>query len=61
MAKDSLDTPALAAQIDGASLGQPSPMAKATTVHPPGPRPRRNQHKQGAGQLPQRAADGIAP
>lgn len=59
--KDPLGVPAAPAQIDRASLGESGAMAEAAALDAPETRSGRRQGEKGAGQVPQGAADGIAP
>ena len=59
MLQDPLSTPAATGEIDRTGLGQTHTVTKATPLETPGPGTLRRDHKQGAGQPPQGATDGI--
>ena len=59
MAQDPLHRPATPGQINGSSLRQTGPVAKATTHHQPAFGPLWLQDEQGAGQGAKGATDGI--
>ena len=59
MLEDPPGTPTATGQIDGTRLGEPHAMAEATTLETPDLFTLRFDHKQGARQAPQRAADGM--